>query len=149
MAIMIERGKLEGDVEITSPLALYGMATGNITVSSGGALDLHGMCLKNVVVKSGGIVRIHGMVTGDAINLGGSLQILGTVHGSVKTQSGSTVVEQGAVVVRGVVQSTGDTSQAVGLIGGAALGAAIGGPVGAIVGGLLGAILGKESKGLD
>ena len=45
-------------------------------------------------------------------------------------------------------QASGDTSQAVGLIGGAALGAAIGGPVGAIVGGVLGAILGKEGKGV-
>lgn len=45
-------------------------------------------------------------------------------------------------------QDAGDTSQAIGLIGGAALGAAIGGPVGAVVGGLLGAILGKEGKGL-
>lgn len=44
--------------------------------------------------------------------------------------------------------SGGDTSQAVGLIGGAALGAAIGGPVGAVVGGVLGAILGKEGKGV-
>ena len=44
--------------------------------------------------------------------------------------------------------STGDTSQAVGLIGGAALGAAVGGPIGAIVGGVLGAILGKEGKGV-
>ena len=42
----------------------------------------------------------------------------------------------------------GDTSAAVGLIGGAALGAAIGGPVGAIVGGLLGAVLGREAKGV-
>ena len=42
----------------------------------------------------------------------------------------------------------GDTSAAVGLIGGAALGAAIGGPAGAIIGGLLGAIIGKESKGV-
>lgn len=45
-------------------------------------------------------------------------------------------------------QSSGDTSQAVGLIGGAALGAAIGGPAGAVIGGLIGAILGKEGKGL-
>jgi outer membrane lipoprotein SlyB len=48
----------------------------------------------------------------------------------------------------GSTQATGDNSQAVGLIGGAALGAAIGGPVGAIVGGVIGAILGKDSKGL-
>jgi len=45
-------------------------------------------------------------------------------------------------------QTSGDTSAAVGLIGGAALGASIGGPVGAIIGGILGAILGKESKGV-
>ncbi len=45
-------------------------------------------------------------------------------------------------------KATGDTSSAVGLIGGAALGASIGGPVGAIIGGVLGAILGKESKGV-
>lgn len=42
----------------------------------------------------------------------------------------------------------GDTSAAVGLMGGAALGAALGGPIGAIVGGVIGAILGKESKGV-
>lgn len=43
---------------------------------------------------------------------------------------------------------SGDTSQAVGLIGGAAFGAAVGGPVGAVIGGVIGAILGKEGKGL-
>ena len=42
----------------------------------------------------------------------------------------------------------GDTSGAVGLIGGALLGAAIGGPPGAIVGGILGALLGKNEKGV-
>jgi hypothetical protein len=45
-------------------------------------------------------------------------------------------------------QPSGDMSQAVGLIGGAALGAAIGGPVGAIIGGIVGAYLGKEGKGV-
>ena len=39
-----------------------------------------------------------------------------------------------------------DNSQAVGLIGGAALGAALGGPTGAIIGGIIGSILGKKSK---
>lgn len=41
---------------------------------------------------------------------------------------------------------TNDSSEAVGLIGGAALGAAIGGPVGAIIGAVLGALIGRESK---
>jgi len=42
----------------------------------------------------------------------------------------------------------GDTSEVVGLIGGAMLGAAIFGPVGAIIGGVVGAVFGKERKGL-
>ena len=45
-------------------------------------------------------------------------------------------------------KANGDTSAAVGLIGGAALGASLFGPVGAIVGGIVGGILGKESKGV-
>ncbi|MBT8421229.1 MAG: hypothetical protein KJO08_10270 [Gammaproteobacteria bacterium] len=45
-------------------------------------------------------------------------------------------------------EGTGETSAAVGLIGGATLGASIGGPVGAIVGGILGALIGKEARGV-
>lgn len=47
-----------------------------------------------------------------------------------------------------VQRPTGESSAAVGLVGGAALGAAIGGPVGAVIGAVIGAILGKESKGV-
>jgi len=43
---------------------------------------------------------------------------------------------------------TGETSAAVGLIGGAALGAAIAGPPGALIGAILGAIIGGQSKGV-
>lgn len=45
-------------------------------------------------------------------------------------------------------ERSGDTSAAVGMIGGAALGAAIGGPPGALIGGVVGGIIGKESKGV-
>lgn len=44
--------------------------------------------------------------------------------------------------------TSGDTSAAVGLIGGAAVGAAIAGPFGAIIGGIVGAVLGREAKGV-
>jgi cytoskeletal protein CcmA (bactofilin family) len=142
-----ERGKIEGDLEVKEDFALYGMVTGNILVT-GGILHLHGMCVKNLVVRSGGAVKLNGMVNGDAINEGGSLEVHGTVAGAVRTVNGTTMVSPSAVVVRGVSQATGDNSQAVGLIGGAALGAAIAGPVGAVVGGVIGAILGKDSKGL-
>ena len=40
-----------------------------------------------------------------------------------------------------------DTSEAVGLIGGAVLGGAIAGPIGAVVGAIIGAVLGRENKG--
>lgn len=43
---------------------------------------------------------------------------------------------------------SGDTSEAVGLIGGAALGAAMGGPIGALIGAVVGAIIGREAKGV-
>jgi len=42
----------------------------------------------------------------------------------------------------------GETSAAVGLLGGAALGAALGGPPGAVIGAIVGAILGKSAKGV-
>nr|VFK38331.1 MAG: hypothetical protein BECKTC1821D_GA0114238_100437 [Candidatus Kentron sp. TC] len=45
-------------------------------------------------------------------------------------------------------KASGDTSAAVGMIGGAALGASIGGPVGAIIGGIIGGFIGKEAKGV-
>ncbi|BBE51979.1 hypothetical protein OYT1_ch2466 [Ferriphaselus amnicola] len=142
-----ESGKIEGDLEVKEDFALYGMVTGSILVT-GGVLHLHGMCVKNLVVRPGGTAKLHGMVNGDAVNEGGSLEVHGTVSGAVRTVNGTTMVSPSAVVVRGVSQASGDNSQAVGLIGGAALGAAIGGPVGAVVGGVIGAILGKESKGL-
>lgn len=44
--------------------------------------------------------------------------------------------------------TSGETSAAVGLVGGALLGAAIGGPVGAVIGGILGGLIGKDAKGL-
>nr|VFK39762.1 MAG: hypothetical protein BECKTC1821E_GA0114239_100541 [Candidatus Kentron sp. TC] len=47
-----------------------------------------------------------------------------------------------------VPNTSGDTSAAVGMIGGAALGAAIGGPGGAIIGGIIGGFIGKEAKGV-
>ncbi len=49
---------------------------------------------------------------------------------------------------KNIPDPSGETSAAVGLIGGAALGAAIGGPVGAIVGAVIGVIVGKEAKGV-
>ncbi len=44
------------------------------------------------------------------------------------------------------VAPSGDTSEAVGLIGGAALGAAIGGPVGALIGGIIGVMIGRGAR---
>ena len=53
----------------------------------------------------------------------------------------------GAVLSQNAPPS-GDTSEAVGLIGGAVLGAAVGGPVGAVIGAIIGVVLGREAKGV-
>jgi hypothetical protein len=44
------------------------------------------------------------------------------------------------------VPPSNETSEAVGLIGGAALGAALGGPVGALIGAVIGVMIGREAK---
>lgn len=54
----------------------------------------------------------------------------------------------GAFLPKPAPSPQGETSAAVGFIGGAALGAAVAGPVGAIVGAILGAIIGNEAKGV-
>lgn len=141
-------GVINDDLLICDEIRMDGIATGNVSVAPGGILHLYGMCVKDLRVNAGGTAKLMGMVKGNVINDGGILEVAGTVHGSVSTSKGQTTVSSQAVVVKGVVQTPGDNSQAVGLIGGAALGAAIGGPVGAIVGGVIGALLGKESKGL-
>jgi hypothetical protein len=133
---------------VDDEIQINGVATNNIAVVAGGILHLCGICVKDIHVGAGGTAKLMGMVNGNVVNDGGILEVLGTVHGSVSTLRGQTTVSSHAVVVKGVVQAPGDNSQAVGLIGGAALGAAIAGPVGAIVGGVIGALLGKESKGL-
>lgn len=141
-------GVINDALLVSDEIRVEGIATGNVSVVAGGILHLYGMCLKDLHVNAGGTAKLMGMVRGNVINDGGTLEVTGTVHGSVSTLRGQTTVSPQAVVVKGVVQAPGDNSQAVGLIGGAALGAAIGGPVGAIVGGVIGALLGKESKGL-
>lgn len=143
-----EIGRIDGDIEVKENFTLIGTVTGNILVTTGGVLHLHGICFKNVIVRHGGTAKLYGKVSGDAINEGGSLEVQGTVNGAVRTVNGITIVSSTAVVVRGVTHASGDNSQAVGMIGGAALGAAIAGPVGAVVGGIIGAFLGKDSKGL-
>jgi len=48
-----------------------------------------------------------------------------------------------------VPKASGDTSVAVGMIGGASLGGAIGGgPVGAILGGIIGGMIGYKARGV-
>lgn len=143
-----EHGRIDGDIEVNDGFNLVGMVTGNIRVVSGGVLHLHGMCVKDITVRSGGTAKLFGMVNGNVLNDGGSLEVHGTVLGAVRTNGGKTVISPAATVVHGVSQASGENSQAVGMIGGAALGAAIAGPVGAVVGGVIGALLGKESKGL-
>ena len=94
----IERGKIEGDVEIASGLQLHGMITGVAVVKEGGIFVLHGMVCNNVIVEEGAIAKIYGMVCRDLINRGGELEVFGMVNGNLLEESGVTQVSPDAKV---------------------------------------------------
>lgn len=95
----VERGKLEGPLEIGDQLQLDGMATGDVTVLSGGHLILRGICGRNLIIEKDGKVDLYGTVIGDVLNRGGVLEVMGTIRGHLETvESGDTHVSSGARV---------------------------------------------------
>ena len=93
-----ERGKTEGDIELSDELVLHGMLVGNLTVTATGVLRLHGMCTGSVFVEPGGRAQLLGMVVKDVVNRGGQVEVTGMVNGTVRDEGGHTLVRPGAVV---------------------------------------------------
>lgn len=96
--MVIERGKIEGDTEVTYELELRGMITGDAIIKDGGVLHLRGMVCRDLVVEEGGKVFLRGMVSGNTINNGGELEIWGTVVGRLMKNSGVTRVHPEAAI---------------------------------------------------
>jgi|SRR5277367_10268 len=109
-----ERGQIEGDQRIDEKYTLWGSIGGDVRVVDGGRFYLRGSIYGNLTVENGGRAHIFGnlqgnltvkrgakvihsgVVGGNAVNAGGRLHIELTsrIHGTVKTKSGETTVEQ-------------------------------------------------------
>lgn len=93
-----ERGKIEGDLNVADRFDLFGMVTGNLTVSEGGTAVIYGMVMSNLIVKPRGRAVLQGMICGNAVNEGGTLEIYGVVVGSLDATVGTTTVADGAMI---------------------------------------------------
>jgi len=94
----VENGTIEGDLRLDYALCLQGMATGDIDVLDGAALELRGMCCGQLRVHGGGEASVHGMVLKGLVNHGGQITVYGIVEGGVHTVNGQTKIDPAAVV---------------------------------------------------
>ena len=94
-----ERGKIESPLIVEEDLALYGMAVKGATVRPGRLFRMYGTVVGDVVVEREARAEIDGTVHGDLINLGGTVNLRGTLRGRVRTEGGITNVDPNAVIV--------------------------------------------------
>jgi len=86
--------RLESDVE------LQGLVFREIIVPFGITLILHGIARADVIVEKGGRAIIHGTIAGCLINLGGDVEIFGTVGVLADAPGISTLVRESAVILQ-------------------------------------------------
>jgi hypothetical protein len=101
--MIVEHGKIEGNLEVGDGFILHGMVTGTITVLDGGVLELHGTCGRDLILEEGATAFLRGTVSGDVRNRGGRLEVYGAIYGRLYKVAGETVVDHNAIVKRGVV----------------------------------------------
>ena len=93
-----EYRKIEGNLQLTEDLALYGMVTGDVTVLSGMSLDLYGAIGGNADIAAGAGANIYGVVAGDVVN-SGTVEIRGIVCGDVRSKTGKVHFSADCVIV--------------------------------------------------
>ena len=98
-----EHDKIEGDLIVSDLFNLHGMVTGSIVVEHSGVLNLYGMCCGSLLINPGGIAVIHGTVNRDIQNKG-TVEVIGTVRGSVFSQGGHFEQSPNALIV-GIIEA--------------------------------------------
>ena len=97
-----EHGKIDNDLLLSEELIFHGMVTGNVTIDNGGKFILDGMCCKDLIIKEGGECYIHGTVVGNVDNIGGYLEVFGTISGHLRTSNNAeTIIGKLAVINNG------------------------------------------------
>ena len=88
-----------GDVTLSEDAEIRGMVPGKVYVRPNVLLQLFGIVSGGVTVEKGGRAQLRGIVLGDVMNVGGVLEVYGTVKGNIITsESGKTTIDQNAVV---------------------------------------------------
>lgn len=90
---------MEDSHRLGSDVELHGVTFGEIIVPSGIKLVLHGVARSDVIVEKGGCAIIRGTVAGCLINLGGSVEVFGTVSVIANAPGTSTLVGPGALIL--------------------------------------------------
>lgn len=99
----IEYGTLIGDQQLAEDMALYGVASGSLTVGPGRELYLYGLCCANLTVEAGATATVLGTVAGNVVNRG-TVILHGLVQGSVHTK-GARFEKSPASVISGTLES--------------------------------------------
>jgi len=86
--------RLEADIE------LQGLIFREVVVPYGITLILHGIARADVIVEKGGRAIIHGTISGCLINLGGDVEIFGTVGVLVEAPGICTLLRENAVILQ-------------------------------------------------
>lgn len=89
---------IEGDLEITDDVTLFGICHGDITVKPEGHLQLKGVCTGDVEVEEHAVVEISGIVQGKLHNCGGEVDVHGVIQGSLLSDAGRTTIHRDAMV---------------------------------------------------
>jgi cytoskeletal protein CcmA (bactofilin family) len=87
------------DEVVAERCAFDGAAPGSVEVIDGGDLLLTGTVEGDVTVHPGGRAEIRGTVEGEVVNLGGTVEVHGTV-GAVLSAAGETWIAPNATVRR-------------------------------------------------
>jgi hypothetical protein len=94
----IEKGEIQGNLEIKDEFMLLGTVRGNIRVIDGGVLELNGSCEGDLILEEGATVRLNGTVNRDVYNRGGKLKVYGIIKGSLRKEAGETFVHSKAEI---------------------------------------------------
>ena len=94
--------KIDGDTVIVQDTRFDSTVIGSVTVSECILLQLDGNIDGNLILSNDSTVYIYGTVNGDVNNIGGFLEVFGTVNGSVLCESGVCLIDSRGAVTGGL-----------------------------------------------
>ena len=94
--------KIDGDTVITRDTNISGTVVGSVTVSESTLLHLDGNINGNLILSNDSTAYIHGTVNGNVNNIGGFVEVFGTVNGKVICESGVCLVDSKGIVKGGL-----------------------------------------------